>query len=98
VEPAIFFKNKKGDRKMQSVKSNTATTDYPAKIIDRKSHFEALSDKLRRNLDTCLSRSNAAVDEIIANAKQRAEMYEEFARRTQADLETEKEGLDRVGS
>jgi oligoendopeptidase F len=83
---------------MQSIKSANATADYPARVIERKSHFEALSDRLRRNLDTCLDRSNKAVNTIIDNAKARAEMYEEYARRTAADMENEKESLDRVGS
>lgn len=77
---------------MQSVK-----TDYPAKVIERKSHFEALSDKLRRNLDTYLTRSRTAVNEIVTTAKLRAEMYEEFARKSADDLENERESLDRVG-
>ena len=74
-----------------------ATQDYPAKVIDRKSHFEQLSDRLRRNLDTCLSRSKTAVNEIVATAKLRAEMYEQFASKTSEDLESERENLERIG-
>lgn len=72
-------------------------TDYPARIIDRKSHFETLSDKLRRELDKSLSRSRAAADVIIETAKQKADMYEEFAKRVRDDLESEKEQLERIG-
>ena len=71
--------------------------DYPARVIERKSHFEQLSDTLRRNLDTYLARSKTAVSEIVATAKLRAEMYQEFSRKTGEDLDVERENLDRIG-
>jgi len=71
-------------------------SDYPARVIDRKSHFELLADKLRRELDKNLARSKAAADEIIETARLKAEMYEDFARRSRDDLQSEKEELTRI--
>jgi hypothetical protein len=70
--------------------------DYPARVIDRKSHFELLADKLRKELDKNLARSKAAAEEIIETARMKAEMYEDFARRSRDDLRSEKEELERI--
>jgi hypothetical protein len=70
--------------------------EYPARIIERKSKFESLSETLSSELQNYVIRSEDAIVGILDAAKQRAEFYENTLTKVKQDLSREREKVERV--